>query len=145
MITATNVKIILKNQTYSCIYMVFLETKKVYSLTHFENRFHEKKYILETVSRKKHTKNTYDIDIANIFAETTNFSTDEYSSIILYIAICFIISKGIIFNTDISTKSNSHIFTNKNILNVLSKNSITVEEIRNSKLNRLDFFIQNQL
>ena len=37
-----SLKIILKNQTYSCIYMVFLENKKSFSLIHFENRFHEK-------------------------------------------------------------------------------------------------------
>lgn len=128
-----------KSDIFMYLYGLFGEQKKFQSNT-FRESFSREKYILESVSRKNHTKNTYDIDIANIFVETTNFSTDEHSSIILYIAICFIISKGIIFNTDINTKSNSHIFTNKNILNVLSKNSITVEKIRNSKLNRQIFY-----
>lgn len=128
-----------KSDIWLRVYGFFGEQKKFQS-SFFAENFSREKYILESISKKEHTKNTYNIDITKVFLEITNYSTDEYSSIFYVTTLIFLTSKGIVFSNNLPTDFANKIFSQDNIINILNQNSTTINEIRNSNLKRQLFY-----
>lgn len=125
-----------KSDIWLRVYGFFGEQKKFQSINLFRDAFSREKYIMELISKKEHPKNSFNFDIAKVFSEITNYSTDEYSSLLYVITLMFLASKGIVNSNNIPTDFNNCIFSYDNILKVLNLNSTTVNEFRNSKLKR---------
>lgn len=108
----------------------------------FFEEFSREKYILDTISYSIRPEKSFEMDVKKEFYDETGFTTDEYSIILLLIWGLFtktmlVINEEKLKNT---LKCVNPILSYKNVLNVLSQNSITVEEIRKSPLERQVFY-----
>ncbi len=104
--------------------------------------FAREKHIMDVLSYKTSKAKIYGIDVKKEIQEETGYSTDEYSAILLCIWGLFS-RTSLIVNESLlkhKIKYNNPLFSPDNILNVISKNSITIEEIRNSPLKRQVFY-----
>lgn len=124
-----------KTDIWLRVFGFFGEQKKFQSNL-FRDDFAREKYIMDFISKKEHPKNSFNIDITKVFLEITNYTTDEYSSLLYVITLMFLASKGIVNTNNIPNDFKNPIFSYDNILEVLNLNSTTVYEFRNSTLKR---------
>ena len=108
----------------------------------FFEEFAREKYILDTISYRTPKEKTYDIDVMKEIADEVNYTTDEYSTLLLM--IWGLLTKTSLMVNEVTLKKylkyKNPLFSHENVLDVLSKNSITIDEIRRSGLNRQIFY-----
>lgn len=117
------------------VYGFFGEQKDFQTNFSFKERFSREKYILDNLSCKEHSDNTFGINIPDKFVEITGYTTDCYSALVYFILLLFIQSNGVISQSQIPLL-NSEIFTQENIITVLNQHSADIDDIRNSSLKR---------
>jgi len=120
----------------------FGEQSRFQAASIFFEEFAREKHIMDVISYITPKEKTYGIDVKKEVQEEIDFSTDEYSAILLCLWGLF--SKtSLIVNEAIlkeKVKYNNPLFSTENLLNVISKNSINIEEIRRSTLGRQVFY-----
>ena len=117
------------------VYGFFGEQKDFQTNFSFKERFSREKYILDILSCKEHSDNTFGINVPGKFFEITGFTTDCYSALVYYILLMFIQNNGVITQSQILSLNND-VFTQENIITVLNQYSATIDNIRNSSLKR---------
>lgn len=98
--------------------------------------FSREKYILDEISYQTPKEYTYGIDVKNEFLQETGFSTDDYSAICLIIWYYFSYNAICIKDSGIVIESHTPIINKDKFLNILSRYTITIDEIRKSSLKR---------
>lgn len=116
------------------------EQKQFQDISLLFDSFNREKYILDVVSKKEHSKNIYGIDVKQEFMNKTGFSTDAYSSLILLIWIYFSNCQPFIKNTDIKIEFTHPIISSDNLIKIIEKYSISIDEIRSTNLKRQIFY-----
>lgn len=126
------------NQTNALLYVYgFLGEQILYQKlgTAFEE-FAREKYILDTISEKTHPDNHFNIHIENEIMDEIGLTSNEYSYFMF-----FLYSYGSVISPYIEKIDfkNQALFREK-FLKIIDRYSITIEEIRNSKLKRQIFY-----
>ena len=98
--------------------------------------------MLETISYRVPPEKSFGIDVKQEFYEETHYTTDEYSALLLLIWGLFSQTMLVVNQRELDrmVKYKNPILSNANVLDVISKNSITIDEIRNSPLGRQVFY-----
>lgn len=108
----------------------------------FFEEFSREKYILEIISYRVPKEKSYGIDVKQEFFDETRYTTDQYSALLLL--IWWIFSKAILIvnpkELDKVVKFKNPLLSNSNVLDIISRYSITIEEIRKSPLQRQVFY-----
>lgn len=97
---------------------------------------------MDVISYITPKEKTYGIDVKKEIQEEIGFSTDEYSAILLCLWGLFS-RESLIVNEDLikeKIRYRNPLFSPENLLKVITKNSITIEEIRRSPLKRQVFY-----
>lgn len=125
-----------KNNVFLHVYGFFGEQKKFQVPAVFFDDFARENYILDTISSKEHPKNTFGLNIPELFCSETGFQTDEYSAIMfLLFAYCSNYKTAFKIN-NLKLDFKNPLFSVENIEKIIRNNSITVEEIIQSPLQR---------
>ena len=120
----------------------FGEQSRIQGPSLFFEEFSREKYILETISYRVPSEKSFGIDVKQEFFDQTNYTTDEYSALLLLIWGLFSKTMLVVNQRELDriVKYKNPILSNANVLDVISKNSITIEEIRSSTLGRQVFY-----
>lgn len=124
------------NDIFLYLYGFFGEQMKIETQGDLIDNFAREKYILEVVSQKDEN---YRINISKIIKDETGYSENLYSAILILIWSYCKSGDYIINNKGIPLKD-SYPFTNKDILNVIDRYSVTLEEIKSSSIKRQVFY-----
>lgn len=120
----------------------FGEQSRIQGPSLFFEEFSREKYMLETISYRVPKDKSFGIDVKQEFYEETHYTTDEYSALLLLIWGLFSQTMLVVNQRELDrmVKYKNPILSNANVLDVISKNSITIEEIRSSTLGRQVFY-----
>lgn len=131
-----------KNDIFLYIFGFFGEQCRFQSASIYFEEFAREKYIMDTISYMTPKEKNYGIDIKKEIQEEIGFSTDEYSAILLSLWGLFS-RTSLIVNENLlkeKLKYSNPLLSPQNLMKVISKNSITIEEIRASSLERQVFY-----
>ena len=117
------------------VYGFFGEQKDFQTNFSFKERFSREKYILDNLSCKEHSDNTFNIIVPSKFFEITGYTTDCYSALVYFVLLLFIQNNGVITQSQIP-QLNNELFTQDNIIAILNRHSANVDDIRSSSLKR---------
>ena len=120
----------------------FGEQSRIQGPSLFFEEFSREKYMLETISYRVPANKSSGIDVKQEFYEETHYTTDEYSALLLLIWGLFSQTMLVVNQRELDrmVKYKNPILSNANVLDVISKNSITIEEIRSNPLGRQVFY-----
>lgn len=125
-----------KNNVFLHVYGFFGEQKKFQAPAVFFDDFAREKYILDTISLKEHPKNTFGLNIPELFYSETGFQTNEYSAI-MFLLFAYCSNYKTAFKIDnLKLDFKNPLFSIENIEKIILNNSITVENIIQSPLQR---------
>ena len=134
----------LKKDEDAILYVMgfFGEQSRIQGPSLFFEEFSREKYMLETISYRVPPEKSFGIDVKQEFYEETHYTTDEYSALLLLIWGLFSQTMLVVNQRELDrmVKYKNPILSNANVLDVISKNSITIDEIRNSPLGRQVFY-----
>lgn len=112
----------------------FLGEQKRFQEFQFYNDYARESYILEDISKKFNGKSEY-VDIVSDFIEETSLKPYEYSAYLLIINALFTI-KNAINNNELQKYCKFFSISYKNIIAIINRYAITLNDIRNSTLDR---------
>lgn len=125
-----------KNNVFLHVYGFFGEQKKFQAPAVLFDGFAREKYILDTISLKEHSKNIFGLNIPELFYNETGFRTDEYSAI-LFLLFVYCSNYKTAFKIDnLKLDFKNPLFSIENIEKFIRNNSITIDEIIQSPLQR---------
>ena len=134
----------LKKERDAILYVMgfFGEQSRIQGPSLFFEEFSREKYILETISYKVKQEKSFGIDVKKEFYDEAHYTTDEYSALLLLIWGLFSKTMLVVNRTELGkmVKYKNPVLSNENVLDIISKNSITIEEIRKSPLGRQVFY-----
>ena len=134
----------LKKDEDAILYVMgfFGEQSRIQGPSLFFEEFSREKYMLDTISYRAPADKSSGIDVKQEFYEETHYTTDEYSALLLLIWGLFSQTMLVVNQRELDrmVKYKNPILSNANVLDVISKNSITIEEIRSSPLGRQVFY-----
>ena len=116
------------------------EQKKFQQTSDFSDDFSREKYILETISKKTHVKNTYKLDFEQEFFNETSMPTTEYSAIVFALFVYFSHVNIVLNPSHLVVENSSSLFTGEKIINMAQRYSTTIEEIKESPMKRQIFY-----
>ena len=116
------------------------EQKRFQFASDFFDDFSREKYILETISKKEHTKNNISIDIQKDFFEETALSTDNYSALLFVLFVYFSNINNVLSPQKIKSELNHPDLSNDRIIHMLKKYSVSIDEVRESTAKRQIFY-----
>lgn len=118
------------------------EQKKFQATSDFFDDFSREKYILETISKKKHPKNDIYIDFQKEFLEETSISTDDYSAL-LFVLFAYFCNISNVFNpSNIKSELDNPALSNERITAMLKKYSVSIDEVRGNSMKRQIFYLK---
>ena len=134
----------LKDDDDAILYVMgfFGEQGRMQGPSIFFEEFSREKYILEEISHRTPSEKSFGLDIKKEFYNETHYTTDEYSALLLLIWSLFSKTMLVVNQKELDriVKYTNPILSNENVMDVITKNSITIEEIRNSPLGRQVFY-----
>lgn len=116
------------------------EQKRFQSLSNFLDDFCREKYILETVSKKEHSKNNILFDFQKEFFEETSLSTDVYSSLMFVLFGYFSNLSPVLNPKALTSELNHPELSNNKIIDMAKFHSASIDEIRKSEFKRQIFY-----
>ncbi len=118
----------------------FGEQKRFQNPNELFEEFAREKYILDVISKRKHPKNIYKINVEQDIINETGFSSNNFSSLIFLLFAYFSYISPITQKRDINIELANPILSSENFIKVLDKYSITIDDVRSSPLKRQVFY-----
>ena len=114
----------------------FFGEQKRFEEYEFIREYSREEYILETISKLEHPKNTSDIDYCKEFEEITGFPPKVFSTILFSIYGYVATRNPIIYVDALECEFKNPYMNTNNILNIIHSYSCTIEELKSSQLGR---------
>ena len=118
------------------------EQRKFQERKSFFDEFARERYILEVVSKKKHSKNSNIINFCDEFITETSLSPKVYSAILFVLFLHFIQLSPIITPKILESKLNNPELSVERICDMLQKYSISIDALKKGNIDRQKFYIK---
>lgn len=118
------------------------EQKRFQFASDFFDDFSREKYILETISKKKHPKNDIYIDFEKEFLAETSISTDDYSALLFVLFVYFCNISNVFNPSNIKSELDNPALSNERITAMLKKYSVSIDEVRGNSMKRQIFYLK---
>ena len=122
------------------LYGFFGEQKRFQETGEFYKDFAREKYILDVISEKTRVVDKNIIDVRNTFKDITGYTLDEYSALMFVTTSCFISKSPIVIEDQFSSLLDNPLLCKTNIMKIMKRYSIEIENIRDNPLGRQVFY-----